>query len=231
MRRTLAVVFVILTFALLLSTSLPRKADGRVFYSFKVLQSNEFSSELILKTGTNRAYFLSRFLAEGLVPPSAPNPDTYIPHQAHARFVQGPPTRSFDDMLSLIDPIISPECNDQLSREVTREEVQLALGSLSTWAFESPWGTLLKEVNQTNVTLIFKVPNPEDLPGAETASSAIGSAPFNFDIDWSDGRRWKEARDGHGEGKRGGDKDGPADDEERDGEREAAEDRLSGWGW
>ncbi|KAF7133357.1 hypothetical protein RHSIM_Rhsim09G0070000 [Rhododendron simsii] len=35
---------------------------------------------------------------------------------------KAPPNRCFDDMLSLIDPVISPEWNEQLSREVTRAE-------------------------------------------------------------------------------------------------------------
>ncbi|KAF7123442.1 hypothetical protein RHSIM_Rhsim12G0035100 [Rhododendron simsii] len=83
--RALSVVFVVLALALLLSTR-PQKADGRVYRGFKVLQSDEFPAQLMIpKTGTNRAYFPSRSLAKGLVPPAGPNPDTYIPHEAHAR--------------------------------------------------------------------------------------------------------------------------------------------------
>ncbi|KAG5524366.1 hypothetical protein RHGRI_031133 [Rhododendron griersonianum] len=48
---------------------------------------------------------------------------------------------------------------------------------------------------------------------------------FDLDVDWSDGRRWKEAGNGQGEGKRGRDEDGTVDDEER-GEDKTEEYRI-----
>lgn len=103
----------------------------------------------------------------------------------------GPPSRDFEDIISLVDQVISPEWNAQLTKAITREEVQLAafqLGPLKAPGsdgfpgifYQSYWeivgedvfkaihdffqeGVLLKEVNQTNVTLIPKVLNPEGM--------------------------------------------------------------------
>lgn len=40
---------------------------------------------------------------------------------------EGPGDREYEDLISLIDPIISPECNASLVRNVTKEEVKMAV--------------------------------------------------------------------------------------------------------
>ncbi|KAH7863586.1 hypothetical protein Vadar_019513 [Vaccinium darrowii] len=95
-----------------------------------------------------------------------------------------PPAREFEDLISLIDPIITPEWNAQLVRTITREEVKLAafqMGPLKAPGsdgfpgifYQTYWdtvgedvfsavqsffneGIMLKEVNQTNIILIPK---------------------------------------------------------------------------
>lgn len=102
-----------------------------------------------------------------------------------------PPMRDFGDVISLIDPLISTECNARLVRDVTREEVKTAVFELGPLRapgsdgfprlfYQRYWdtvgeevfqavqsffkdGVLLREVSQTNVTLIPKVPNPESM--------------------------------------------------------------------
>ncbi|KAG5527030.1 hypothetical protein RHGRI_028084 [Rhododendron griersonianum] len=104
---------------------------------------------------------------------------------------EGPGDREYEDLISLIDPIISPECNASLVRNVTKEEVKMAvfeMGPLKAPGsdgfpglfYQHYWeivgdevfqavqrffqeGVLLKEVSHTNVTLIPKVPNPESM--------------------------------------------------------------------
>ncbi|KAF7149419.1 hypothetical protein RHSIM_Rhsim03G0083500 [Rhododendron simsii] len=43
---------------------------------------------------------------------------------------EGPPERDFDDIISLIDPLVSTECNARLVREVTKEEVKIVVFDL-----------------------------------------------------------------------------------------------------
>lgn len=97
-------------------------------------------------------------------------------------------SRDFEDILSLVDPIITPAMNASLTKSVCREEVRLTIfqhgplkspGSdgFSDIFFQKYWdivgdkvfeavhnffleGVLLREMNHTNVTLIPKV-NPE----------------------------------------------------------------------
>lgn len=104
---------------------------------------------------------------------------------------KSPPSRDFGDLISLVEPVILEDWNAKLTREVTKEEVQLAafqLGALKAPGsdgfpglfYQSYWdivgedvfgavssffreGHLLKELNQTNVTLIPKTPNPEGM--------------------------------------------------------------------
>ncbi|KAG5533573.1 hypothetical protein RHGRI_027682 [Rhododendron griersonianum] len=104
---------------------------------------------------------------------------------------RGPPSRNLENMVSLVDHVITEDWNAKLTRAVTREEVQLAafqLGPLKAPGsdgfpglfYQSYWdivgeevfeavqnffqeGYLLKEMNQTNVTLIPKRPNPEGM--------------------------------------------------------------------
>lgn len=38
-----------------------------------------------------------------------------------------PPSRDFEDIISLIDPVVTSDCNAQLVRNITREEVDLAI--------------------------------------------------------------------------------------------------------
>lgn len=102
-----------------------------------------------------------------------------------------PPARDFGDLLSLIEPIITPEMNARLVKEVSREEVRATvfeMGPLKAPGsdgfpglfYQTYWdvvgevvfkavqnffqnGVLLREVNHTNVTLIPKVANPETI--------------------------------------------------------------------
>lgn len=102
-----------------------------------------------------------------------------------------PPPRDIADVISLIDPSISVECNRSLVRDITLEEVRAAafqMGALKAPGsdgfpglfYQCYWdvvgedvyravqtffqdGTLLQELNQTNITLIPKVPNPESM--------------------------------------------------------------------
>lgn len=105
------------------------------------------------------------------------------------KLYEAPPKREFEDLINLIDPLVSIECNANLTKQVTLEEVQAVafqMGPLKAPGsdgfpgifYQSYWdivgedvfkavrqffseGTLLREMNQTNITLIHKVPNPE----------------------------------------------------------------------
>ncbi|KAF7149839.1 hypothetical protein RHSIM_Rhsim02G0125400 [Rhododendron simsii] len=102
-----------------------------------------------------------------------------------------PRDKEYEDISNLIDPIISPECNASLMRNVTKEEVKMAVfqmgplkapgsDSFPGLFYQNYWetvgdevfeavqrffqeGVLLKEVSQTNVTFIPKVPNLESM--------------------------------------------------------------------
>ncbi|XP_058201480.1 uncharacterized protein LOC131316197 [Rhododendron vialii] len=102
-----------------------------------------------------------------------------------------PPARDFGDLLSLIEPIITPEMNACLVKEVSLDEVGaavFAMGPLKAPGsdgfpglfYQTYWdvvgdvvfeavqnffqnGVLLREVNHSNVTLIPKVANPETI--------------------------------------------------------------------
>ncbi|KAG5537109.1 hypothetical protein RHGRI_024523 [Rhododendron griersonianum] len=102
-----------------------------------------------------------------------------------------PPNRDFEEILSLIDPVVTAEMNAKLVKAPNCEEIRLAtfqLGPLKAPGsdgfpglfFQSYWeivgndvteavksffqnGVLLREWNQTNVTLIPKVKNPESM--------------------------------------------------------------------
>ncbi|KAH7841883.1 hypothetical protein Vadar_003252 [Vaccinium darrowii] len=99
--------------------------------------------------------------------------------------------RDLDAVIDLIDPSISTDCKMILTRSISKGEVQQAafhMGALKAPGsdgfpglfYQSYWdkvgddvfkvvhnffqeGALLKEVNQTNVILIPKVPNPESM--------------------------------------------------------------------
>ncbi|KAF7131586.1 hypothetical protein RHSIM_Rhsim09G0090800 [Rhododendron simsii] len=117
------------------------------------------------------------------------------------KLYMAPPNRDFGDLVSLIDPVISEDWNTKLTREVTKEEVQLVvfqMGALKAAGsdgfpglfYQSYWdilgddvfgavssffqdGHLLKEMNQTNVTLIPKRPNLEDNGGRTSKPGEI----------------------------------------------------------
>ncbi|KAH7836970.1 hypothetical protein Vadar_007995 [Vaccinium darrowii] len=102
-----------------------------------------------------------------------------------------PSRRDFEDIISLIDPSISASCNANLVRSISMEEVQSAifqLGALKAPGsdgfpglfYQNYWeivgtdvfkaiqnffhdGILLTEVNQTNIVLIPKIPNPDSM--------------------------------------------------------------------
>lgn len=95
------------------------------------------------------------------------------------------PSQNFDDVISLVDPIILEEVNAALTRPVSMEEVKAAvfqMGPLKApgsdgfpgWFYQKYWhvvdgdvftavqhffqeGHMLRELNHTNVTLIPKV--------------------------------------------------------------------------
>lgn len=100
-----------------------------------------------------------------------------------------PVVRNFDDIISLIDPVISAEINAALTKPVVREEVRAAvfqMGPLKAPGsdgfpglfYQTYWdivgeevfavvqsffndGIILREINHTNITLIPKVKHPE----------------------------------------------------------------------
>lgn len=100
-----------------------------------------------------------------------------------------PPERDFEDVLSLIETVISSEINDALTKPVLREEVRNAVFQMAPLKapgsdgfpglfYQTYWdivgdevvqavqsffldGVILKEINHTNVVLIPKVKNPE----------------------------------------------------------------------
>lgn len=100
-----------------------------------------------------------------------------------------PPSRNFDDVLSLIDHIVTPEINESLVKTILYDEICLAtfqMGPLKAPGsdafpglfFQKYWevvgddlveavqsffqnGVLTKELNHTNVTLVPKVRYPE----------------------------------------------------------------------
>lgn len=102
-----------------------------------------------------------------------------------------PPDREIEDVVSLVDPIVSNDMNDALTKLVSRNEVRVAafqMGPLKAPGsdgfpglfYQKYWhivgedvfnaaknffdgGYLLKEMNHTNVTLIPKVANPESM--------------------------------------------------------------------
>lgn len=102
---------------------------------------------------------------------------------------RAPQIREFDDILSLIDPVITPENNIVLTRAISREEVRNAvfqMGPLKAPGsdgfpglfYQTYWdivgddvfeavqsffseAAILKEINHANVTLIPKVKTPE----------------------------------------------------------------------
>lgn len=117
-----------------------------------------------------------------------------------------PPCRNFDDVISLVDPIISEEVNAALTRPVSMEEVKAAvfqMGPLKAPGsdgfpglfYQKFWhvvggdvftavlhffqeGHMLRELNHTNVTLIPKVSNPEDI----SQFRPISLCRFNYKI-------------------------------------------------
>ncbi|KAF7148704.1 hypothetical protein RHSIM_Rhsim03G0167500 [Rhododendron simsii] len=104
---------------------------------------------------------------------------------------QGPPARDFAEVISLVDSVVSTECNANLVKEISREEVKnvvLQMGALKAPGsngfpglfYQTYWdtigddvfnairsffqdGVMPAEMNQTNVTLIPKVSNPEGM--------------------------------------------------------------------
>ncbi|KAF7152387.1 hypothetical protein RHSIM_Rhsim01G0140300 [Rhododendron simsii] len=112
--------------------------------------------------------------------------------KSHFQSLYSPPAaRDFNDVLSLIDPLVSHDINSSLTKAVTNEEIYLAafqLGPLKAPGSDGfpglffqkygdivgrdisetvisffQTGFLTKELNHTNVTLIPKVRNPKSM--------------------------------------------------------------------
>lgn len=117
-----------------------------------------------------------------------------------------PPPRVSDDVLSLIDPIITTDINDALTKSVTTEEIKIAafqMGPLKAPGsdgylgifYQKYWqiveedvcaavknffegGHILKEMNHTNIILIPKVNSPESM----SQFRPISLCRFNYKI-------------------------------------------------
>lgn len=127
--------------------------------------------------------------------------------KGHFQKLYSPPqNRNVEEVISLVEPVVSNEMNHALTRPISREEVKEAafqMGPLKAPGsdgfpglfYQKYWdvvgedvfraakdffegGYLLKELNHTNVTLIPKVPNPETM----SHFRPISLCRFNYKI-------------------------------------------------
>ncbi|OMO73216.1 reverse transcriptase [Corchorus capsularis] len=69
-------------------------------------------------------------------------------------------SKNWYEALSHVDRVVTDDMNDELLREVTEEEIKVVAYDMG--AIKSP-GYLPQKLNKTNIVLIPKVPNPEEV--------------------------------------------------------------------